>query len=70
MTTNITLDVPDISCAHCKSSIEGAVAPIEGVEKAEVTIDARTVDVEFDDSVVALDAIITAIEDQGYDVAR
>ena len=70
MTTNITLDVPDISCAHCKSSIGGAVAPIEGVEKAEVTIDARTVDVEFDDSVVALDAIITAIEDQGYDVAR
>lgn len=70
MTTSITLEVPDISCAHCKSSIEGAVAPLEGVEQAEVTIDARTVDVRFDDSVVALDDIITAIEDQGYDVAR
>jgi copper chaperone len=70
MTTTITLEVPDISCAHCKSSIEGAVAPLEGVEQAEVTIDARTVDVRFDDSVVALDDIITAIEDQGYDVAR
>lgn len=70
MTTSITLEVPDISCAHCKSSIEGAVAPLEGVEQAEVTIDARTVDVRFDDSVVALDDIITAIEEQGYDVAR
>jgi copper chaperone len=70
MTTNVKLSVPDISCGHCKSSIEGAVAPMEGVASAEVTIDDRTVDVAFDEAVVDLDAIITAIEDQGYDVAR
>lgn len=68
--TTVTLSVPDISCGHCKSSIEAAVAPMDGVDTAEVTIDARTVDVSYDDSTVALDAIITAIEDQGYDVAR
>ena len=70
MTTQVTLNVPDISCGHCKSSIEGAVAPMEGVATAEVTIDARTVDVSFDEAAVDLEAIITAIEDQGYDVAR
>lgn len=70
MTTNITLDVPDISCGHCKSAIEGALAPMEGVESAEVTIDARTVAVAYDGDTVALEAIVTAIEDQGYDVAR
>lgn len=70
MTTQITLSVPDISCGHCKSSIEGALSPMSGVERAEVTIDSRTVDVSFDDTAVDLDAIITAIEDQGYDVAR
>ena len=68
--TQITLSVPDISCGHCKSSIEGAVAPMDGVASAEVTIDARTVAVDYDESSVSLDAIITAIEDQGYDVAR
>ncbi len=67
--TQVTLSVPDISCNHCKSSIEGAVAPMEGVTSAEVTIDARTVDVTYDDQVVDLDAIITAIDDQGYEVA-
>jgi copper chaperone len=68
--TNITLSVPDISCGHCKTSIEGAVAPLAGVEAAEVTIDQRTVDVTYDDGAIALDAIIDAIEEQGYDVAR
>jgi copper chaperone len=66
----ITLNVPDISCGHCKSSIEGAVAPMDGVASAEVAIDARTVAVTYDESAVDLEAIITAIEDQGYGVAR
>ena len=67
--TDITLSVPDISCAHCKSAIEGAVAPMEGVSQASVTIDDRTVAVSFDESSVDLASIITAIEDQGYEVA-
>ena len=67
--TDITLSVPDISCAHCKSAIEGAVAPMEGVSQASVTIDDRTVAVSFDESSVDLTSIITAIEDQGYEVA-
>jgi copper chaperone len=67
--TDVTLSVPDISCAHCKSSIEGAVAPMDGVASATVTIEAKTVDVSFDESGVDLASIITAIEDQGYEVA-
>lgn len=68
--TSVTLDVPDISCGHCKTSIEGAVAPMDGVRGAEVTIDTRTVAVDFDEATVDLESIITAIEDQGYDVSR
>ncbi len=64
-----TLSVPDISCGHCKSSIEGAVSALEGVDTVEVSIDAKSVDVSFD-SPADLEAIITAIEDQGYEVAR
>ena len=67
--TDITLNVPDISCGHCKSAIEGAVAPMDGVASATVVIDAKTVDVSFDESAVELASIITAIEDQGYEVA-
>ena len=68
--TDITLNVPDISCGHCKSSIEGAISGLDGVDRVEVTIDSKTVDLSFDDASVSLDSIIGTIEDQGYDVAR
>lgn len=68
--TRLTLSVPDISCGHCKSSIEGAVGSLDGISAVEVAIDAKTVDLDFDEAVVDLEAIVGAIEEQGYDVAR
>lgn len=68
MTTR-TLSVPDISCGHCKTSIEGAVAPLPGVAKVEVHIEDRTVDLDYNDDRVDLATIIAAIEEQGYEVA-
>ena len=66
--TQKTLSVPDISCGHCKSSIEGAVNPLDGVSKAEVSIDSRNVDIDYDPSKIELSSIINAISDQGYEV--
>lgn len=68
--TDITLSVPDISCGHCKSSIEGALVPLDGVARAEVDISKRSVEVSFDDGKLDLDTIIQAIDDQGYEVAN
>lgn len=68
--TTITLSVPDISCGHCKESIEGAVGGLTGIDTVEVLIEARTVDLGFDPATVTLDAIIETIEAQGYEVAR
>ncbi len=66
--TTTTLTVPDISCGHCKSAIESAVSELDGVDKVEVAIEARTVDISFD-APADVDAVIAAIESQGYDVA-
>lgn len=63
----ITLSVPDISCDHCKASIEGAVGALDGVQKVEVSIEQKTVDVTTDDAAVMTD-VTTAIEDQGYEI--
>jgi copper chaperone len=61
-----TYSVPEISCGHCKSTIEAAVQRHGGVARVEVDIDAKTVTVDGGDH----DAIVTAIEDAGYDVVR
>ena len=50
-------------------SIEGAVGALNGVGKVEVHIEPRTVDVDYDDASVSIDAIHAAIEEQGYEVA-
>lgn len=66
----VTLNVPDISCNHCKMSIEGAVNELSGIETANVDITGRTVAISFDETAQDLDTIVTAIEEQGYEVAR
>lgn len=66
----ITFSVPDIHCDHCKMSLEGATQALAGVSRSEVDISGRAITVEFDPDGVSLDAITTAIEDQGYEVAR
>ena len=61
-----TYSVPEISCGHCKSTIEGAVHGLAGVDRVEVDVDAKTVTVAGGDG----DTVVAAIEDAGYDVAR
>ena len=65
--TETTLSVPEIHCDHCKMSIEGAVAALDGVASAEVNVEKATVSVGFD-APASIEGIIGAIEDQGYEV--
>ena len=57
--TQINLSVPDISCDHCKHSIEEAVGALAGVESVEVGIESKVVAVDFDDTSVSPDQIVT-----------
>ena len=66
MTTQVTLNVPDISCGHCKSTIEAAVEGLSDVHGVNVDIDTKTVTVVGGHA----EAIVAAIEDAGYDVVR
>lgn len=67
--TTETISVPEVHCGHCVSSIEGALGPMAGVQAASVDLESRSVTVTYDADTVTRDALVTAIEDQGYDVA-
>lgn len=64
MTTR-TYSVPGISCGHCKTAIESELQPIDGVESANVDIDAKTVTVRGD---VAEEVVRAAVDEAGYEV--
>ena len=66
--TETTLQVPEVHCDHCKTSLEGAVGALQGVENVDVTISDATLNVKYDDSAVQLDEIKQTIEEQGYAV--
>ena len=66
MASTRTYDVPDITCGHCKESIESELAGVAGVDAVEVDIEAKTVDVTGSVSDEAVRAALDAI---GYDVA-
>lgn len=70
MATTDTISVPEIHCGHCKASIEGALQPMDGVTSAEVDVESTNVTVTYDESVVTRDALVSAIEEQGYEVPR
>ena len=64
-----TYKVPDVSCNHCKRAIESAVGAMEGVEKVEVDVEKKTVDVSFDEARVSEGAVLDALAGEGYPVA-
>jgi copper chaperone len=65
MTTR-TYSVPGISCGHCKSAIEGELAPLEGVESAVVDIETKTVTVVGE---ITEAQVRAAVDEAGYEVA-
>lgn len=65
MSSTITLSVPEISCDHCKVTIEGAVSELADVDRVIVDVPTKTVAIDGG----ARDAIVNAIEEVGFDVA-
>jgi copper chaperone len=68
MTTE-TLSVPDISCDHCQRTIEAALGRLPGVRTATVDVNAKTVQLAYDETTVDPATIRTTLADEGYEVA-
>ena len=63
------LDVPQVSCNHCKMAIEAALRGLSGVIAVEVEVPNKTVSVRFDADALTLQSVKRAIEEEGYPVA-
>lgn len=59
------LKVPDVSCAHCKNRIEGALGNRDDVKRCTVDLDAKTVKVY---SSASRDDLVDMLDEIGYPV--
>lgn len=57
--------VTDATCGHCKQTIEGAVATLDGVSRAELDLQSKVIEIEHDDAISA-DELSQTIAGAGY----
>lgn len=65
----VIFGVNGMSCSHCERAVDSAVGSLPGVLQSEADAKGCTVKVTFDEAVVSAEAIIEAIEEEGYTVA-
>ena len=66
--SQVTLLVPEVHCDHCKTTLEAAVGAITGVETVEVSVPDASIEVDYNETVVDLESIKVAIQEQVYAV--
>ena len=62
------LNVPDISCAHCESTITKALGGQSGVSSVRVDIPARQVALEYDSATISIEQVKAVLEAEDYPV--
>jgi copper ion binding protein len=67
MNTN-TYDVKGMTCAHCVNAVSAEIAKLDGVTDVAVDLDTGKVTVTSDKS-LPLDAVRTAVDEAGYELA-
>lgn len=65
----VTLNIDGMTCGGCVKSVTRLLEGVEGVGKAEVSLENKNAVITFDESKTDADALIDAVEDGGYDVA-
>jgi copper chaperone len=64
-----TIKVDGMSCGGCVKSVTGVLTALDGVAKAEVSLEQAQAVVEFDAAKVTRDQLKAVVEDAGFDAS-
>ena len=65
---NKKLDVSGMTCGHCVSHVQSALEGLEGVSRADVSLESHEAEVTLSGEVIDAD-LIEAVEAAGYQAA-
>ena len=57
--------VPDMSCMHCKMTLEAALEKVKGIRSYSIDLETKTIDIEGD---IDRETVAAVIKDAGYSV--
>ena len=64
-----TIKVDGMSCGGCVKSVTGVLTALDGVARAEVSLEQKQAVVEFDAGKLTRDQLKSVIEDAGFDAS-
>ncbi|MDO5639992.1 MAG: heavy metal-associated domain-containing protein [Neisseria sp.] len=65
----IKLNIAGMTCGGCVASVTRVLEALDGVEKANVDLASASAEVTYNPAKVAIDALVEAVEDAGYDAS-
>ena len=60
------LKVEGMTCGHCVQAVTGALQKVDGVERAQVDLNAGRARVEYDEARTDVQEMIRAVSGEGY----
>ena len=63
------INVEGMTCGGCVKSVDSAVSQLQGVQSVDVDLEGNKASVTYDASALAVEAIVEAIEDAGFDAS-
>ena len=60
------LKIEGMHCAGCSTRLEKVLNNLEGVEKAQVSLQEKKETIKYDENKISLESIKEAIEDAGF----
>jgi copper chaperone len=64
----VTLGVSGMTCGGCVRSVTNVLAALDGVAKADVSLDKQCAVVDYDPAKLGVDQLKRTIEEAGYEV--
>ena len=64
----ITLSIAGMSCQGCANTVKGALAGVEGVRRADVSLEQKQARLVLEDA-GSVDALVSAVQEAGYEAS-
>ena len=65
----ISFDVPEISCGHCKETIENTLSTVSQISETNVDIESKSVNVKLSEE-LDIKVLADLLDEQGYTVEQ
>ena len=65
----VTLGISGMTCGGCVRSVTNVLKALDGVAKAEVSLEKKSAVVDFDPAKVALEQLKRSVVEAGFEVA-